>query len=548
MVQYSKPYPLTKGLFHYTPKSSKSHEPLPLGSTSLADYKEQKVDQYLKDVVRSLKEPLALFPKIILRFELFVTVRGIEERLFWELTIKEARASLDNVLDAFVVLHQDLFHSKCLLKYVEQFLDEDQKNDEDSKRFSEKEVQKLTKLKENLLELNKFLDCVLLHYSSLSCNKPAIEDIKRAAKKIYKAINNLKPDRLANLVPDSVIREEDVLCSVVGLKDDFASRLKGLSKEMRRHQTDEYFLLCFMEELDESMNVDDLRDKELVENSLQKMGFTENRSSVIAKWISEQPFPGHKSLLAWAKIYIENMFKYDIFLNDKVPKFPYSESKLGEWFSVPVEREEDESGGPVPKVSVINTKTKNEAKTSIEQKISEFQADNPKAQLYFHGTDHKGAKDILEDGIKLGLGKPCCDFSNGWGFYVADHFQYALDWTDKHRASAVIVFNISQECLNDFQGLDLRGTERRDDLKSVVDFFKSGEKQKAKISKKLKNEVKNRDFIIGPISRDGGTTYPEVQQICIRKDGMAEEIQHSLNIVGVVFFLNAKETQLARKK
>ena len=351
----------------------------------------------------------------------------------------------------------------------------------------------------------------------------------------------MKPDRLANMVPYSVITEEDVLCSVVGLKDDFACRLRDLSKKIRKHQTDEYFLECFMEELDESMNVDNLRDIEAVGSGLQKMGFTENRSSVYAKWISEQPFPEHKSLLAWAKIYTENMFKYDIFLNDKVPKFPYNESELDKWFSVHVEREDDESNGPVPKTSVINTTTKSEAETRIKENISEFEANNPKAQLYFHGTDHKGAQCILEDGVKLGRSKPFNDFSDGDAFYVADHFQYALDWANRHCASAVIVFNISQECLNAFRALDLRGNERRDDLKSVVKFCRSGERHEADISKKLRNEVKNCDFTIGPISRDGGVDCPDVQQICIRKDRMADEIKQVHHIVDIVFFLDAKK-------
>lgn len=45
------------------------------------------------------------------------------------------------MLDAFGVLHQDLFHIKCLLKCVEQFLGEDQENNQSSIKFGEEEVQ-----------------------------------------------------------------------------------------------------------------------------------------------------------------------------------------------------------------------------------------------------------------------------------------------------------------------------------------------------------------------------------------------------------------------
>ena len=65
---------------------------------------------------------------------------------------------------------------------------------------------------------------------------------------------------------------------------------------------------------------------------LGKIGFTENRSNVVANWIAEQPFPKDKSLLASAEIYLKNLFKYDIFLNDLVPTFPYKENYLNGWF------------------------------------------------------------------------------------------------------------------------------------------------------------------------------------------------------------------------
>ena len=250
--------------------------------------------------------------------------------MLFNMSVRHATRNFLYVLGALEVVHQGLFHSNILLKHVEMFLEKGIKNGVESDpaaKISEEEVRKLTQLKENLLDLNNFLDCVLLHYSSFGSKLPDIEKIKRASSTISKAINGLKPDRLKQLVPESLVTEEDVLCSVLALNDEFADRLRNLSAGIRNHKTDLYFSSCFLKECYDSFDLEDLSDDAA---KLQNMGFTENRSNVIAKWIAEQPLPKHKSLLAWAEIYLENLFKYDIFLNDHVSKFPYEENRLNE--------------------------------------------------------------------------------------------------------------------------------------------------------------------------------------------------------------------------
>ncbi len=534
MPPYSTPLPITRALanYCYTPKSLRSRSLQAGESTPLACYQKQPIDPYLKEVAHLVKEPLALFSKIIVHSVVSVKINsehGVEE-VRWELTVKRAHTSLCNVKDALVFLHKGYFDSKALLKHVEQI--------PHPKKLSEKEVHKLTKLKENLLKLNKFLDCILLHYSSFSWGSlPTIKEIKSAAKKVFKAINNLKPDRLQNLVHDS-ITEEDVLCSVLGLQIDLANRLKNMNKDMRQHKTDMYYLMCFIKECDESRNVVNLHDTEAVQRGLQKMGFTENRSNVVAKWIGEQPFPQHKSLLAWAHIYIENLFKYDVFLNDQVCKFPYKETNLNRWFDVQVERGAGENGR-VPQVPVINTTTKEEAEARVKEKIR-LRPTNDNGRLYFHGTDHKSAQSILENGINLRDGGKCCDFSHGKGFYVADNYQYALEYAHSKTkaAAAVILFDIRDDYLRGLRGLDLSGPGDRDDLKSVVKFFSSGEQRKHRPDQGLYNEIGNCHYITGPISRDGvsrGNRWHSVNQICIRNEEMAEEVGNPVHMVGIVF-------------
>ena len=266
----------------------------------------------------------------------------------------------------------------------------------------------------------------MLHYSNVNCklSSTLVKDIERTTKKIHK---------VETLV-------EDVLCSVLGLCDEFAQRLRYLDIDMRQHKSDMYFLLCFMKERYESLDDEDLSDRV---KCLQKIGFAENRSNLVANWIGEQPFPEHRSLLAWAEIYIENLFKYDIFLNDNVCKFPYKESCIDRWFGVDVPSDQCENS-PSVRVPVINTTSEKAAAGNTQDKISEFKAKASSSEkFYFHGTDHNSAKNILEKGISLGSGAKKCDFSHGDRFYVTDNYEYALEHSKKHKAQrAMILFNI----------------------------------------------------------------------------------------------------------
>lgn len=76
------------------------------------------------------------------------------------------------------------------------------------------------------------------------------------------------------------------------------------------------------------MNEEGVCDTASFEMRLQKMGFTQSSSNVIAMWLNGQLFGGHKSTLGWAKIYRENVSKCDIFLSVYVKDFPNEERRL----------------------------------------------------------------------------------------------------------------------------------------------------------------------------------------------------------------------------
>ena len=509
-------------------------------STTLEIYQKQLASPYLKNVAHFIMEPLELFREIIIQCELSIETAPPNpvRQLHWQLWIKEARRSVCFVQDAIGVLYQGYFQSKQLLEHVNMLLHaNDSRNGFSSRRkFSEQDVDKLSKLKENLQKLNKFLDLILLRHSSVGWDSlPPLPEIKHAATKISKAINDLTPAKLINLTRFHVT-EEDVLCAVVGLNDDLASDLRNLDKEMRQHRTDMYFLLCFIKERDKSGNVESLRDRAAVECALQRMGFTESRSIIVAKWISEQPIPEEKSLLTWAKIYIENLFKYDIFLNNHVRRFPYHEEILNEWSDVDVKRGNDQDNAAVTNVPIINTTTKIQGDYYIRNKIVEFNLRNPNGQLYFHGTDHNSAKSILEDGINSREGERNCDFSHGYGFYVANQHDYALEYAcNKAKAhAAVILFGSSDETMRNFRKLDLSGHDNQDDFTTVTKFFKSGERMKNKPPLRLYNEIGNSHCISGPI-RGEGNRWRHVTQTCIKREELADEFGQPWHIVGIVF-------------
>lgn len=158
-------------------------------------------------------------------------------------------------------------------------------------------------------------------------------------------------------------------------------------------------------------------------------------------------------------------------------------------------------------------------------------------EVYFHGTEHTGAKQIIEKGIRLTVGKTGRDFSSGDGFYLFQTFQEALHWagSEHGRNSAVLCFRVNKTELrgdNNDKGLDLCGNKQQ--WEELVSKFWQGKK------KSIIKEIGHYDFIEGPeaswstrrlhkpLHKNG--TY----QLCVRKNSCARLFDRSLN--SVVFF------------
>ena len=512
--------PLTTTVIQYmSAASGKPCLPPPqFHSTSLAHVLHNPMSEYQKKVIHHLKSVFGKSSHILFRRWSIKVFSGTYTLSYEELMVKQV-CLIKSMLHALSFLNLAFLSTRSLLTKVTQFCT--------TLEIDEVELAKLKKLKERLIALADVLDRILLIYPYVENTKnlPKVDEVKRMAKKLRKSIRNINPQNLSQLIPNIEVTEEDILCSVLGLKSDVADRLKSLDPVVRNHQSDLYFLQGFLADQGESETpeVDEcFTNTVAVSSKLQEMGFTQSRSVAIAKWIADQVWAEHRSLLAWAQHYIKGLFTYDIFLNDNVGRYPYDETLLNAPFAVPVGRygDGDDDLMVETKVPVINTTCSTTSKA-----IKEFVQEHPSKCIYYHGTDHMSAKRILEDGINLGMGKSECDFSSGSGFYLVDCSKYAREWAMKSKAAAVLVYGISEGCLNDYQVLDL--SNEREKWKEVREHFRN----RKKLSRNTKQEYRNCDYIKGPID----STPQSIQQICIKSEELAVHVGNATNICAVVF-------------
>ena len=220
-----------------------------------------------------------------------------------------------------------------------------------------------------------------------------------------------------------------------------------------------------------------------------------------------------------------------------LPKYPYEEECVGQWFKLTKE-EEEENDEEKKIVQVINIKIhKKEIIEYPPQSDTMFPNRLPGSnyELFFHGTDHSSAKSILEDGISLSKGAPNQDFSSNWGFYLSKNIEEALNWA-RHRYSkpAVLVFKINIDALT--QGLDLQADEKQ--WENTVSSCRSGQNKKF-----LKNMRERFEFIEGPMAsvsrnRNRHLTHPRMKensyQLCILSKNLAEKFDTCLH--SLVFY------------
>lgn len=168
-------------------------------------------------------------------------------------------------------------------------------------------------------------------------------------------------------------------------------------------------------------------------------------------------------------------------------------------------------------------------------------------EVFYHGTKHEAAKNIMTDAIDLAQGKLERDFSSGNGFYLGKNFDEALGAKfaiNRPPTSAVVVFLVKKDNLrgptSDMKGLTLEDDK---EWKKVVRLFRT--EQDGKPVKEIANDEKSReaigknDFIEGPMASDKGNwKHPEAidwsYQLCVRSQKCADLFDQSLH--SVLFF------------
>ena len=198
-------------------------------------------------------------------------------------------------------------------------------------------------------------------------------------------------------------------------------------------------------------------------------------------------------------------------------RFPYNEEITNQWFPHNIL---GEPGQQV--INTLNVSLNEEQRKDWQkwQNIVKEEADLPNfdGTLFFHGTSHESALNILQEGINITRGGQRLDFSDGEGFYITKNFSESIEYAtfarsrgSAHHANlgaAVLIYDVNEEELNQ----NFRGFKLYNDLnlwRNVVREYR--QLGRGQINTDFREELESNDFIEGPLSR--GFTNNEFQQI-----------------------------------
>nr|QIQ08615.1 hypothetical protein [Dikerogammarus haemobaphes virus 1] len=361
---------------------------------------------------------------------------------------------------------------------------------------------------------------------------------KRDWLKMLVSKSNLKDSTKISDTNEIVLREEDVICTRIGLNEGVMKYLKNIPLEYREHQPIEYYINSYLQE-----TVSYLKDnvKENIVSCAKQCGFTESGARKFADWVDGSNLKNHQPLSLWFERYIENIFNYSLCLGGDMPRYPFVQ-ELDKFNAVQVTRfEEDKEGYPIHETFKLLVKncTKNTNKVLCTGKEN--------TRFLFHGTDHLSAMSIVEEGIWPCKGRSMQDFSDNTGFYVTHNFDTAKKWALIWSRPAVVVFKdvIDEE---HFTKLDLSLSEN--EWQRIVKYNRSGCLRK--LAPDLRQRLRDCDYVFGPSTTDGSkgarempnfktwlpSGYNDVNQsqLCIRSEKMAKDFGKPDRIYSVLFY------------
>ena len=199
--------------------------------------------------------------------------------------------------------------------------------------------------------------------------------------------------------------------------------------------------------------------------------------------------------------------------------FPLQPNVVNDWFDHVPSDDPDDNRRVIRAINLDNDGWTNK-RYSRQHGVGQFPnglADN-QHRLFFHGTNHEFAVDIIENGIDLKKGTKRGDFSNGNGFYVTDDFEAAFEWAGskyKRSSRAVLVFRVGSDRFDGYNSKNLCWRNQEEEWRRIVKTCRSG----------VGLTEKDYDCIEGPmanVSRKHVTVKPRSYQLCILSDDMAE--------------------------
>ena len=323
------------------------------------------------------------------------------------------------------------------------------------------------------------------------------------------------------------------VCSCLGLRFDFLDHLGNFSRRIRNHRSIRDWILKFLWENYESLRFDE--KSSLTKELLLAIGFesTSSIETVLTRSLSGN-MQQHLEAWEWAAIFVEDEFKYNLLLSSEVEEFPFQCNSTDAWFQKSQNNSLNEDEGSVKIRNVSVEKGAMHEKTGSI--LSELRMEQDQYTVYFHGTDHDSAKDILQRGVDLTTGRQRRDFSSGLGFYVTKDFGIALNWAKSITSKPVLlIFQVQCSFPDGFRKRSFLENCADDmmEWEKVVASFRSGN-----ITPEIQKLVKDLDFMEGPEAILTGRNEldeliferkPRSHQMCFFSETIAEEFGRSLN-------------------
>ena len=219
----------------------------------------------------------------------------------------------------------------------------------------------------------------------------------------------------------------------------------------------------------------------------------------------------------------------------KCELFPYNKEKFNAWF-FPTSLKNIRG-----ELNVINVNSEGEKFKCYESQhgVSNFpmSLSNDDYEVFFHGTTHESAKNIIENNIILRRGDASnrADFSRGCGFYLGKDFENTLraKWrSHRPRCSAVLVFRVPRADLREagIKGRDLQGDLT--EWQRIIKQFRAPERP----SRRFLDELEPYDFIEGPLFGEGQSLKNPIPnrgsyQLCVKSLDCAKLFDQSLHSV-----------------